>query len=72
MRDLLLEYLKHIMIHIENFMYYEQKQISLRSMDNNNKLNIKLKQVPSSDHENHNSVLNNSKLLSLWNFISIS
>ena len=39
-------------------------------MDKNKELNIKLKQVPSSYHENDNRVMNNSELLSLWNLIA--
>ena len=41
-------------------------------MDKNKEMNIKLRQVPSSYHENDNRVLNNSELLILWNLISIS
>ena len=55
-----------------NFMDYDQKQIPLCAMDKNKELNIKLKQVPSSYHENDNRVMNNSELLSLWKLISIS
>ena len=53
-------------------MDYDQKQISLCAMDKNKELNITLKQVPSRYHENYNKFLNNSKLLILWNLISIS
>ena len=43
MKDLFLEYLKHIMLQTANFMDYDQKQISLCAMDKNKELNIKLK-----------------------------
>ena len=43
MKDLLLEYLKHIILQTTNFMDNDMKQISLCSIDKNKELNIKLK-----------------------------